>query len=196
MLKSQRIALLVDSENLEISVSRFYEPAKALRQTHLAYPDWLKIIEKVVGNRTLVRNIYYKKRERSVSRKFQEFWEKRLDGEIKQPIKSVDPYIIVDAITLAEKADVVVLLAGDKDYLPLIWYLKSKGCKVEMAAFPDAVSAHVREAADNFHELAVQDTVVLAKSAPKEEPPKPKQEKRPARKRRSTAKRPKKPKSG
>ena len=158
----QKLAILVDSENLEISVNVDFEVDASLRKTHVAYPDWMTIIPRVVGDRTLVRNIYYKKRELDVSRKFRTLWERKLFGEFKQPEKSVDPYIIVDAITLSEKVDVIVLLAGDKDYLPLLWYLKSKGCKVEIAAFAKATSARLRAAADRFYLLDEDDTIVLA----------------------------------
>lgn len=164
MLKSQRMAILTDSENLEIAVTRHYEPEPEQKKTHLAYPDWKEIIPCVVGGRTLVRNIYYKKRGKRVSEKFRAFWVRELGGEIKQPLKSVDPYIIVDAITLCEKVDVMVLLAGDKDYLPLIWYLRSKGCKVEMASFEEAAADIIQHAADHFYLLEEKHTVVLPKS--------------------------------
>lgn len=110
-LPSQRIAILVDSENLEITVSQSYGAAgsrqvgrrdqtggglrseKNIRRT--VFPNWKRIIPDVVRNRTLVRSIYYKRRERVVSDKFRKMWETELGGEIKQPIKSVDPYMPV-----------------------------------------------------------------------------------------------------
>ena len=164
MLKSQRVAILVDSENLEITVSQHYEPPTKVRRTHLAYPDWIDIVPMVLKGRTLVRNIYYKKKGLRISEKFLRLWVEQLGGEVKQPIKSVDPYIIVDAITLCEKVDTMILLAGDKDYLPLIWYLKSKGCRVEMASFQEAAASVVKSAADGFYVLGEEHTVVLPRS--------------------------------
>lgn len=164
MLNSQRIAILTDSENLEITVTRHYEPEESLQNTHVAYPDWKEIIPLVTGDRTLIRNIYYKRRGRRISEKFRVIWTKELGGEIKQPLKSVDPYIIVDAITLCEKVDVIILLAGDKDYLPLIWYLRSRGCKVEMASFEEAAAGVIQYTADRFYLLEENHTVVLPKS--------------------------------
>ena len=168
MLAAQRIAILVDSENLEITVSQSYEPPRGKKKTHVAYPDWLQILPEVIGGRSVFRNIYYKKRGLRISEKFRRIWCEQLYGEIKQPEKSVDPYIIVDSITLAEKADVVVLLAGDKDYLPLIWYLRSKGCKVEMASFEEAAANVIKQTADRFYKLGERHTVVLPKSATSE----------------------------
>ena len=164
MLKDQRVAILVDAENLEINVSDYYEPDRNERRTHVAYPDWKEIIPKVVKGRVLVRNIYYKKKGLRISTKFKRIWEVELGGEFKQPIKSVDSYIIVDAITLAEKVDTVILLSGDKDYLPLIWYLRSKGCKVEMAAFKESAADIVKTATDKFHLLGGQETISVKKS--------------------------------
>ncbi len=161
MLKAQRVAILVDSENLEISVSENFEPERGLKNTHRAYPDWKEIFPEVVGQRTVIRNIYYKKKGLPISAKFRRFWTVELKGEIKQPPKSADPYIIVDAISLADKADVIVIMAGDKDYLPLIWHLRSKGCKVEMASFADAAAESIRQASDSFYTLDEKHTVVL-----------------------------------
>lgn len=162
---NQRIAILVDSENLEINVSDHFEPTGRDKKNHLAYPNWRTIIPDAVRKRELVRLIYYKKRGLRISSKFRRLWEEDLGGEIKQPIKSVDPYIIIDAITLCEKVDVMVLLAGDKDYLPLIWYLRSRGCKVEMASFEEAAAAVLRSTADRFDILNQKHTVIVKKTA-------------------------------
>ena len=161
MLAAQRIAVLVDSENLEITVSQNYEPPRGKKSSHRAFPDWLEILPEVIANRSIFRNIYYKKRGLRISDKFRKIWCQELRGEIRQPEKSVDPYIIVDAITLSEKADVIILLAGDKDYLPLIWFLRSKGCKVEIASFEEAAANVIKQAADTFFLLGEKHTVVL-----------------------------------
>ena len=60
MKNSQRVAILVDSENLEITVTDNYEPLEGAK-THVLYPDWMEIIPHVLSGRNLVRNIYYKK---------------------------------------------------------------------------------------------------------------------------------------
>lgn len=159
----QRVAILVDSENLEISVDRHFEPPAGQKTTHRAYPDWMTIIPRVLAGRTLTRSIYYKKRGKRISARFAKLWQTQLNGEVKQPRKSVDPYIIIDAITVAHKVDTIILLAGDKDYLPLIWFLKSQGCRVEMAAFEDAAATEIKYAADYFFLLDEEDTVVLKK---------------------------------
>jgi len=66
-----------------------------------------------------------------------------------------DVGITVDAIKLAEKLDVVVLVTGDGDYVPLVNYLQNtKGCLVEVMAFRQTASGKLIEEADDFTNLS------------------------------------------
>lgn len=58
----------------------------------------------------------------------------------------------------------MLILAGDKDYLPLIWFLRSKGCKVEIASFAQAAADVVKQAADRYFKLSARHTVNLART--------------------------------
>lgn len=149
----QRIAVLIDSETLEITVENMFT-SRSSEVKYMYYPEWRSIVSDVSGYRRIVRMVYYKKQSRPVNYKFEKMWTEELGGEVRQPEKSVDPYLIIDAITLAEKVDSIVLLAGDKDYLPLIWYLKSRGCKVEVANFRESTAHILLDHADEFRELS------------------------------------------
>lgn len=167
VLKAQRVALFVDSENLEITVRTNYlvkAGSSATAQTHSIFPDWKTIIPEIVGDRQLVRTLYYKEKGRPVSHKFRSFWSEEFDGEVRQPPKSVDPYIIVDAISMCEKVDVIIIFGGDKDYLPLVTYAKSQGCKVEVASFGPAAAREITKIADKFHKLTKQHTLMLERT--------------------------------
>ncbi len=62
-----------------------------------------------------------------------------------------DVGMAVDAIRMASFLDVVILVTGDGDFLPLVDYLKwGMGRLVEVAAFHRSASAKIREAADHF----------------------------------------------
>jgi len=66
-----------------------------------------------------------------------------------------DVGIAVDAIKLASKMDVVILVTGDGDYLPLVNYLQeTKGCLVEVMAFKQTASAKLQEVVDDFINLS------------------------------------------
>lgn len=153
ILSAQRIAVLIDSETLEITVENMFSSHNS-EVKYMYYPEWRSIVSDVSKQRRIVRMVYYKKQSRPVNYKFEKMWTEELGGEVRQPEKSVDPYLIIDAITLAEKVDAIVLLAGDKDYLPLIWYLKSRGCKVEVANFRESTAHILLDHADQFRELS------------------------------------------
>ena len=150
---AQRIAVLIDSETLEITVENMFASHDS-DVKYMYYPEWRSIVADVSRYRQIVRMVYYKKQSRPVNYKFEKMWTEELGGEVRQPEKSVDPYLIIDAVTLAEKVDAIVLLAGDKDYLPLVWYLKSRGCKVEVANFRESTAHILLDHADDFRELS------------------------------------------
>lgn len=153
----QKVGIFVDAENIEMSSLKHHD----------GRTDYKKIIDKV-GDREILRILYYKPVYKEISQTFREFW-KRLGGEIKQPAKNADSFLIIDAVTLAEKLDVAIIVGGDKDYLPLVWYLKSRGCRVEIWSWPESTSPEVREAADVYFPLTKD--FVISSEIPKEPAP-------------------------
>lgn len=62
-----------------------------------------------------------------------------------------DVGLAVDTIRMSESLDVIVLVTGDGDFIPLIEYLRSgRGKIVEVAAFSRSASSHLKEVADRF----------------------------------------------
>lgn len=62
-----------------------------------------------------------------------------------------DVGMAVDAIRMSQFLDVVILVTGDGDHLPLVDYLKwGVGRFVEVAAFKRSASAKLQEAVDKF----------------------------------------------
>jgi uncharacterized LabA/DUF88 family protein len=75
-----------------------------------------------------------------------------------------DVGMAVDAIRMANFLDVVILVTGDGDYVPLVDYLKwGLGRGVELAAFGRSTSAKLKEAADSFIDLEKIPRVILKK---------------------------------
>lgn len=137
----QKVGVFVDAENIETSGLKH----------HGGRTDYKRILEEV-GDRELIRIIYYKPQFKEISSEFEVFWS-RMGGEFKRPVKNVDCFLIIDAVTMADKLDVAIILGGDKDYLPLLWYLKSRGCRTEIWAWPEATSDEMKTAADAFFPL-------------------------------------------
>lgn len=151
---SQRVGVFVD-------VSNMYHSAKNIYNSRVNFNTLLK---EAIASRQLIRAIAY-----VISADIKEeqgFFEAlRLSGfEVKQKELQVfaggakkgdwDVGITVDAITLGEKLDVIVLITGDGDFTPLVDYLKNTtGCKVEVMSFGKSTSAKLVEAADGFRDL-------------------------------------------
>jgi uncharacterized LabA/DUF88 family protein len=55
---------------------------------------------------------------------------------------------------MAPKLDVIVLISGDGDFVPLVEYLKTnEGCQVEVVSFSKSTSSKLIESADGFTDL-------------------------------------------
>ncbi len=137
----RKVGIFVDAENIEMSGLKHHE----------GRTDYKKILD-MVGDREVIRILYYKPIYKEISATFESFWH-GLGGEIKRPTKNADTFLTIDAVTMAEKLDVAIIMGGDKDFLPLVWYLKSRGCRVEIWSWPEATSPEVKEAADFYFAL-------------------------------------------
>ncbi len=153
--KDQRIGVFVDAQNM-------YHSARSLYKARLNFKE---LLEEAVAGRVLIRAITYViKTEGGEEKTFFEAIEK-FGFEIKEKDLQIFPGgmkkadwdvgLAVDAIKLADKLDVVVIVSGDGDYRPLVEYLKiNKGCKVEVIAFGESTSSKLIEEADEFTDLS------------------------------------------
>ncbi len=137
----QKVAVFIDAENIEMSGLKHHE----------GRTDYKKVLNQV-GDREIIRILYYKPIYKEISKSFDDFMAS-LGAEMRRPQKNADSFLIIDAVTLAEKVDVAIIIGGDKDYLPLIWYLKSRGCRTEIWSWPESTSPEVQEAADFYFPL-------------------------------------------
>ncbi|MFA7169329.1 MAG: NYN domain-containing protein [Candidatus Paceibacterota bacterium] len=153
--KDQRIGVFVDAQNM-------YHSARSL---HKARVNFKEVLEEAVSGRILIRAITYViSTEGGVEKSFFEAMSK-LGFEIKEKDLQIFPGgmkkadwdvgLAVDTIKLADKLDVIIIISGDGDFIPLVEYLKiNKGCRVEVIAFGESASAKLTEAADEFTDLS------------------------------------------
>ncbi len=150
----QRIGVLVDVANM-------YHSAKNLFNKRVNFKEILNI---AVADRKLIRaTAYVVRTETEEETSFfdalhqQGFEVKMKDLQIfagGAKKADWDVGIAIDAIKLAEKLDVIILVSGDGDYLPVVSYLQNnKGCLVEVIAFKKTCSARLIEEADDFVDL-------------------------------------------
>ncbi len=152
--QEQRVGILVD-------VSNMYHSAKNLYNKKVNFKE---ILAKAVAGRKLIRATAYAIRTENqdeapfVEALAQQGFEVKMKdlqifiGGAKKA--DWDVGIAIDAIKLADKLDVIVVVSGDGDYLPLVSYLQNnKGCLVEVMAFRKTCSSRLVEEADDFTDL-------------------------------------------
>ncbi|TAK96686.1 NYN domain-containing protein [Patescibacteria group bacterium] len=153
--KEQRVGVLVDVSNL-------YHSARAIYGRKVNFQNVL--IDAVAG-RKLVRAIAYAiKTTEGLEEKFFDALEKSgYDLKTKdlqvfaggQKKGDWDVGITVDAIKMSKSLDVIVLVSGDGDYVPLVEYLQATtGCRVEVMAFQESTSSKLIEQADDYTNLS------------------------------------------
>lgn len=152
--KEQRVAVLVD-------VSNMYHSAKNLFRCRVNFKEVLK---SAVAGRKLIRATAYVIRTESEeeSHFFEALTQQGFEVKMKDlqifagGVKKADwdVGIAMDAIKQAEKVDVIVIVSGDGDYVPLVNYIQNtKGCLVEIIGFRQTTSSRLIEEADDFVNL-------------------------------------------
>lgn len=149
----QRVAVLIDTQNL-------YHSAKNLYKSKV---NFAAVVNAAVGKRKLIRALsYVVNTEGGEESAFFEALEK-VGIEIKTKDLQIfyggakkadwDVGLAIDAIKLAHKVDAIVLATGDGDFIPLVEYVKSQGCQVEVITFGRSASSRLREVVDDFIDL-------------------------------------------
>lgn len=162
--KDQRVGVLVD-------VSNMYHSAKNLFNKRVNFAEVLK---EVVAGRQLIRAIAYviKTENKEELNFFEALYQQGFEVNMKDlqifaggaKKADWDVGIAVDAIKLADKLDVVILVTGDGDFIPLVNYVQNtKACIVEVAAFRQTASSKLIEEADDFINLSDKKSFLLKK---------------------------------
>lgn len=152
----QRVAVFIDTQNM-------YHSAKHIFNRKVSFAN---LVEAAVGPRILTRAIAYVAKSKDNAE--QGFFDALQQQGIELKIKDVQEFssgakkadwdvgMAVDAIALSPKVDVIVLVTGDGDFVPLVEYLKGHGVICEVAAFKESTNAKLREVADSFLDLSAE----------------------------------------
>ncbi len=155
----QRVGVFVDVQNM------FYS-AKNLRNAKL---NFSKLMEKAVRGRQLIRAICYcVEAPDSDSSSFIDMLKGngyeikskevryRSDGSSKA---DWDMGLAIDAISLAEKLDIIVIVSGDGDFTDLVYHLKGKGVYVEAISFRRSTNDDLIKAVDEH--IQIEDDLLI-----------------------------------
>jgi uncharacterized LabA/DUF88 family protein len=150
----QRVAVLADAQNL-------YHTAQSVYSRNI---DYSSLLEKAVADRALVRAIAYVIRADSPEE--QSFFDALVDIGFETKIKEIKTFgdgskkadwdvgMSLDAVTLANHVDTVVLCTGDGDFSRLCSHLRHEGVRVEVVAFEESTADELVAAADSFIDMS------------------------------------------
>jgi len=151
--KEQRVAVFIDTQNL-------YHSAKNLYKRRVNFGA---ILKDAVAGRKLVRAVAYLITTESGEEKAFFGALEKLGIETKTKDLQIfaggakkadwDVGLAVDAIMMSPKLDVVIIVSGDGDFIPLVKYLQNNGTQVEVVTFGRSASGKLKEVADDFLDL-------------------------------------------
>ncbi|RQG92344.1 LabA-like NYN domain-containing protein [Natrarchaeobius chitinivorans] len=149
----QRVAVLADAQNL-------YHTAQSLHTRNI---DYSALLEKAVQDRQLTRAIAYVIRAESPEE--ESFFDALVDIGFETKIKDIKTFsdgtkkadwdvgMSLDAVTLANHVDTIVLCTGDGDFSRLCSHLRHEGVRVEVMAFESSTAEELIDEADTFLDL-------------------------------------------
>lgn len=143
-----------------IDVQNMYHSARNIYNARVSFRE---VVKAAVAERHLVRSFAYVIRTKTGEEK--PFFEALEKEGIEMRVKDLQEFfggakkadwdvgMAIDAVRTADIVDVIVIVSGDGDFLPLLDYLKGRGRRVEVIAFGHSVSQRLKEAADDFLDL-------------------------------------------
>lgn len=150
---NQRVAVSVDVQNL-------YYSAKNLYDTKVNYT---KLLKKAVSGRKLTRALAYaiKADTPDESNFFEALRKIGFEVQIKnlkefkggQKKGDWDMGMAIDAIELAGKIDVLVLVTGDGDFESLVKHMQARGVRVEVMSFGRSTARELKDSCDHFLDM-------------------------------------------
>ncbi|MBI2024487.1 MAG: NYN domain-containing protein [Candidatus Harrisonbacteria bacterium] len=155
--KSQRVGIFIDVQNL-------YHSAKNLYKARVNFKE---LVKNLTAGRQLIRPIAYVVKTEATEGE-SAFFDALKQAGIELRMKDIQVFpggmkkadwdvgMAVDTIRMASFLDVIILVTGDGDFVPLVEYLQwGLGRVVEVAAFSRTANAKLKEEADQF--IAIED---------------------------------------
>ena len=149
----QRVGIFVDVSNMYWAVKRLN-----------AVLNFRNLREAAVGERKLIRAVAYA--TSSGSDEEQKFFEALTKAGFEVKLKELQVFsggkkkadwdvgMAMDMVRMGPLLDVIVLVTGDGDFVPVVEYVQQTGHLVEVMAFREGVSAKLVEHADSYTDLS------------------------------------------
>lgn len=152
--KNQRVGVFVDVQNMYYSAKNLYGQKV----------NFGEILKTAVADRQLIRAMAYVIKAQNADE--QKFFDALANQGFEIKMKDLQVFwgghkkgdwdigLAMDVIRQMNKLDVVILVTGDGDFVPLVEYLKNHGQFVEVVAFNESASSQLINAVDAFTNLS------------------------------------------
>ena len=152
--KDQRVGVFIDTQNM-------YYSARHLFQRKVNFKS---IVEDAVAGRRLIRALAYVVKTKTADE--QPFFDALQKSGIETREKDLMEYasghkkadwdvgLAIDVVHMLDILDVVVIVSGDGDYLPLVEHIQSRGRIAEVMAFGETTSSNLVNYVDDYTDLS------------------------------------------
>ncbi|MBI2475005.1 NYN domain-containing protein [Candidatus Uhrbacteria bacterium] len=152
--KDQRVGVFIDTQNM-------YYSARHLFQRKVNFKS---IVEDAVAGRLLIRALAYVVKTKTADE--QPFFDALQKSGIETREKDLMEYasghkkadwdvgLAIDVVHMLDILDVVVIVSGDGDYLPLVEHIQSRGRIAEVMAFGETTSSNLVNYVDDYIDLS------------------------------------------
>ena len=163
--KNHRVGVFADIQNM-------YHSAKNIYHGRVNFGELLKV---AVSDRELVRALAYVVKGGETEEE-QAFFDALSKSGFELKMKDLQVFaggakkadwdvgLAVDVIAMSRQLDVVVIISGDGDFVPLVQYLQHLGGIVEVVSFGRSTSLRLKETVNNFIDLDDHKGIILRSS--------------------------------
>ncbi len=160
---NQRVGIFIDVQNMYYSARNLFS----------AKVNFGEVVRAGVDERHLIRAIAYVVKTKTGEER--PFFEALYHQGIETKEKEIQEFfggakkadwdvgMAVDAIRISGNLDVVIIVSGDGDFVPLVEYLRNQGRQVEVMSFRETSSTKLVEAVDVYTDLSAEPDRFLIK---------------------------------
>lgn len=141
----QKTAIIIDGNNLERSIREKYN-------NPLAHPNLDTIVPDILKNRSLCHLTYFRE-GKNISDALRRRIQLNFLGSTEVCGKSADIPIAVRCMELIDKVNTVIVISGDSDFIYLFRHLRSRGIRIEVAAYKECISNKIYDEVDSYTHL-------------------------------------------
>lgn len=145
--KEHRTAVFVDGSNTYICAAKCFN-----RKI-----DYQKLLDYAVDGCSLYRAIIYAVKHGNMDSWSKALWHMGYETRIKEPMyygdnskADWDVQIVMDIVRMIEQVDVITIVSGDGDFIPVVEWCQGRGRIVKVVGVEQSTSRELKDRCDKF----------------------------------------------